>query len=468
MPPTDCISLAQLTRPPLPGIDHPDQVWLRPLAKESILSAGNKLLRFEFPISRWESVVIPALQKGITQAPWHKDQLQTLPLSTLAQVFNALLELSAQHILATEDHSTHPARDSVLNTWLSLILAVEDGLQFELPTLVSEDMAQIEQRRTASLALPYYRLTDDGDALHHMLTEEGFQSYFPNSTLPNTFLTYWISRQLSYCPPWVTLFQLLDDDSRQRYRYLHRFEGIAQWLENALPEDAWSNPAKRFINQDLAHNVSWIISHEQTEGQQYSSKAHIPCPVQCLVLVEGQTELVMLPALAKAMGVDFIEQGIYIAPVGGKNQLVSSYVAYAETLSIPICVIMDADAKPIYDDCRYYQRPNDTLILLEQGELEELYPKLWMEAALSDMGLQQDAFGPLSEPRQPGGTVRWLHHGWSVLGLGSFDKVTFARQLIQTIQSQPDLVETERQRPEGSGMITLIEQIMDTKRAGAL
>ncbi|UKI42508.1 MAG: hypothetical protein L6V95_06240 [Candidatus Melainabacteria bacterium] len=55
-----------------------------------------------------------------------------------------------------------------------------------------------------------------------------------------------------------------------------------------------------------------------------------------------------------------------------KNQVAKYYLDYINFVKIPIVILLDNDAKQIYDILKSKLRKSDKMILLEEGEFEDL------------------------------------------------------------------------------------------------
>lgn len=93
-----------------------------------------------------------------------------------------------------------------------------------------------------------------------------------------------------------------------------------------------------------------------------------------IVLVEGATETILLPFLAKRIGVDLSAIGAMIVPSGGANQVVKKYCQLKEIVNIPIFCLLDRDAAEQGRIIQNELRSQDCLYVLEDGEIECLFP----------------------------------------------------------------------------------------------
>ncbi len=159
-----------------------------------------------------------------------------------------------------------------------------------------------------------------------------------------------------------------------------------------------------------------------------------------VLLVEGATEEILLPKFAKLLGFDFEKEGIFVIASGGKNQVVKDYLAYRENLNLPMAVILDCDAKEQYDNIQSILRPQDNILLIEEGEFEDLLDKKLILKALNkefkntaqvdESDLQGDL--PMCDR---------LYELYKFKGFGEFKKVEFAKIIFEAISARNEIGE---------------------------
>jgi len=98
-----------------------------------------------------------------------------------------------------------------------------------------------------------------------------------------------------------------------------------------------------------------------------------------IIFVEGETEKVFFPIIAKKLGLDFEKVGLNIIPIYGKSRgkyHLSVWVEAAKTTNIPFFMILDKDASNEAEEyTRRYGEIQDKLFILSRGSLEEYYPR---------------------------------------------------------------------------------------------
>jgi len=196
-----------------------------------------------------------------------------------------------------------------------------------------------------------------------------------------------------------------------------------------------------------------------------------------IMLVEGQTEVILLPALAKLLNIDLIEISAYIDPCGGAQQVAKQYLNLRDTVSLPIMCLLDGDAVEQAELISDSLRDCDRLLTLRKGEIEDLFLEETifhcLQIYLSEMGFldsiqfedlhvepepapQAQSHAQLQlpfqsrfviqppqqpvqqQPQQPEPKVRRrveiLDRLCRARGLGDFDKVAFAKVLSEKIE----------------------------------
>lgn len=132
---------------------------------------------------------------------------------------------------------------------------------------------------------------------------------------------------------------------------------------------------KLISNKDLSLNVKWLKSLAE-DGSQIENRADLGLkfPLEKIIIAEGITEEILLPKFAKICGLDFDKAGITLISAGGKNQVVKLFYQFADTLKLPIFVLLDNDAKENFEEITHKLRPNDKVHIIESGEFEDILP----------------------------------------------------------------------------------------------
>ncbi len=197
--------------------------------------------------------------------------------------------------------------------------------------------------------------------------------------------------------------------------------------------------ALKYIPSECAVNLKWLKSLTLNQGMKdLREKYCLKFPIEKVILVEGITEEILLPAFSRYLGHDFYKNGLQVIPAGGKNQVVKMYYELAELLKIPIFVLLDKDAE---DNIRQIQprlRPQDKIHLVACGEFEDLLPKSLIVKTVNE---HFENFLSITEEDLAGGisNAKKLEEIFKTKGLHEFKKADFARLVRPNITQKSDI-----------------------------
>ncbi len=228
-------------------------------------------------------------------------------------------------------------------------------------------------------------------------------------------------------------------------------------LENKLDYKS----ALSYINENSVVNLRWLkaISEDNTPLKDLRELHCLKFPIEKVLLVEGLTEEILLPAFSKFLGYDFYRKGIQIIPAGGKNQVVKMYYKLIEELKIPIFLLLDKDAEDNIAQIRPRLREEDKIHLVSCGEFEDLLPKSLIIKAVNTC-LQNFAMIGEEDIEDGISKVENLENIFKTKGLHEFKKSEFAKLVRQNITDPTDI------SPEIADIINEIAQNnkpLDTK-----
>ena len=156
-------------------------------------------------------------------------------------------------------------------------------------------------------------------------------------------------------------------------------------------------------------------------------------PVSKVVLVEGITEEILLIEFAKILGLDFKKEGIFVLGAGGKNQVARKYYKLIEEIKIPIFILLDSDAKEIFDIITPKLRDKDKIHLIKTGEFEDILTGKLIKNALN-FHFAQNMLNNENEFEENGHAVVELHDCYKNNGWGEFKKADFAKIIREYLQ----------------------------------
>lgn len=196
------------------------------------------------------------------------------------------------------------------------------------------------------------------------------------------------------------------------------------------------------ILPDMPVNLRWLkMIASLNDIISAREKYQLKFPIREVVLVEGITEEILLPAFSKFLGFDFYEKGIHIIPAGGKNQVVKLYYELAEELKIPIFVLLDRDAEENIKQITPKLRKQDRIHLVSCGEFEDMLPKNLIVKTVNshfknflEINIEEIINNEYS-------TVEVLEELFKQKGLHEFKKAEFAKLVKDNIFEKDDISE---------------------------
>lgn len=174
-----------------------------------------------------------------------------------------------------------------------------------------------------------------------------------------------------------------------------------------------------------------------------------------VLLVEGQTESLILPTFAKLLGVDFNARAVYIESCGGAKQVVKHYLNLKELTTLPIICVLDADVSESAEIINDSLRAQDRMLTMNAGEMEDSFAPTTFHRLLNiylkETGcLEPIAFSELNTSE--GDRIEVLDRLFRIRGLGNFDKIGFAETAVKNLHKSdvPD---------DGKRIIGMVEEV---------
>ena len=197
--------------------------------------------------------------------------------------------------------------------------------------------------------------------------------------------------------------------------------------------------ALSFIDAHSVVNLRWLKSLNEVDNLAQNRQNHyLKFPIEKVILVEGLTEEILLPAFAKFLGYDFYREGVQIIPAGGKNQVVKMYYSLSEELKIPIFLLLDKDAEENISQIRPKLREQDKIHLVSSGEFEDMLPESLIIKAFNSLNKN---FSAITENDFQKGLshVENLELIYKNKGLHEFKKADFAKLIRENITEITDI-----------------------------
>jgi len=158
-----------------------------------------------------------------------------------------------------------------------------------------------------------------------------------------------------------------------------------------------------------------------------------------ILLVEGATEVILLPRLAALLDFNFSRVGAMVVPAGGANQVAKEYLYLKEVLRLPIFVVLDNDAEEQNEILQNSMRGDDRIHVLADGEMEDILTNDVFISLLNKFIESLSGMAPgTSNVRDEEFTQgvprkRALSRLWKERNLGKFDKVGFAKFIVEEL-----------------------------------
>ncbi|MCM1073578.1 MAG: ATP-dependent endonuclease, partial [Bacteroides sp.] len=198
--------------------------------------------------------------------------------------------------------------------------------------------------------------------------------------------------------------------------------------------------ALKLIEEDCPVNLKWLKSLKDNNQLENRKNHFLKYPLEKIILVEGITEEILLPAFSKFLGHDFYAEGIQIIAAGGKNQVVKMYYKLSQEVKLPIFVLLDRDAEDNIRQIEPRLREHDRIHLVSCGEFEDLLPK---SLIIKTVNAHFKNFLAINEHdlSEELPTAKILENIFKTRGLHEFKKAEFAKLVREKIAENTDISE---------------------------
>lgn len=189
---------------------------------------------------------------------------------------------------------------------------------------------------------------------------------------------------------------------------------------------------------NLPLNLKWLKTLAKDANQEQNRKdLGLKFPIKKVIIVEGITEEILLPKFAKICGCDFDKRGLYLISAGGKNQVVKLFYKFADSLKIPMFVLLDNDAKENFEAISLKLRPHDKVKVLASGEFEDILPLNLIKRTLNEHFRNYSSV-ILEDLRADAQMTQILEDLFKTRGL-EFKKAEFASLVGEIIATKDDI-----------------------------
>lgn len=160
-------------------------------------------------------------------------------------------------------------------------------------------------------------------------------------------------------------------------------------------------------------------------------------PISKLVLVEGITEEILLPKFAKILDYDFDKNGVFVMGAGGKSKVMQLYYKFKDTLKVPVIILLDNDAMPIFEQIKKNLKRKDKAMLIQKGEFEDILPLNLIKRTINNSFYDVEKV-KLSDFKAQTSICELLNDIYKSRGIGVFQKAHFAQNAADTIKDSKD------------------------------
>ncbi|MBQ7450640.1 ATP-dependent endonuclease [bacterium] len=159
-----------------------------------------------------------------------------------------------------------------------------------------------------------------------------------------------------------------------------------------------------------------------------------------VVLTEGATEEIIMPEFSKIHGSDWNKYGVKIVSTGGKSRILNYYKIYKEQIRVPLFILLDLDAEPVFTQLKKSLRKIDNAHLISAGEIEDIIPvNLFKNDINSEFKLQTKI--SVNDFDKNISMVENLHNIYKNNGFGEFKKAKVAQLIKETVTKNSTLGE---------------------------
>jgi hypothetical protein len=157
-----------------------------------------------------------------------------------------------------------------------------------------------------------------------------------------------------------------------------------------------------------------------------------------IIIVEGQTEALLLPLFARFLDQDVQKRGLMIVSAGGAQQIVKRYFSLRDIVCVPIVCAFDRDAQEQAAIVRDACRDRDIVHIFQAGEIEDTFE---LNAFVTFLNRYLETFPGSLQPvsaddfSKKGPRKIALSRLWKDRHLGAFDKIGFAESIVANLTS---------------------------------
>lgn len=397
----------------------------------------QRYFSLEEPSSRW-SKLSKSLQKQLRKRGINSSDFDSMTLVERSRIFsqifgfgNGVDQISSNDFTSLiEDQDRRIQLLDLVNQTVGVFLAFEDT------------------RRIANIAFDSWRLEDNFESL-------------PS----DTEFTCTLAKEFNLSEAeiaWLNMAQISKINwSRLLYPGPWSQDPTAQFINHFSEELLGKLTSSKNPQESLKKETIELLNFWSSTLRSFRKKLPGSFLPNVVVLVEGQSEEILLPTFGELRDLDFSVNGIEIRSCGGAKQIVKQYLNLRDTIELPMISIFDADVSEESQIIKDSLRDIDRLHVLKSGELEDSFTE---QAFISHINHYIQKIGSTRfikvqelNPHKP--RVQQMANIWGRKNIGTFDKVEFAKitrdniketeipyEFNQIIESIRDCVDASRKR----------------------
>lgn len=403
-------------------------------------SVFQKWFAFEEPSNKW-SQIRKALKKLIRRG---SDKIaDSLSLQQQGVLFSHIFG-SSNIKSSTDSHERNAEK------LLSLVLAAADIKRFN--RLAFDTWLNSASASTTACAIAGGKEGNSQSDSHGSeplaISISGYNTSFDISISRDSVLSQsellWLENSINASPGWSIL------KNEGPWTGDARAELVKQFLDEIATYLRKSSYSQSIFSQKLADHAlnTWASLLEKWRenncSQPVATRLTGSFQPSILLLVEGQTECILLPAMSKLLGTDLDALAVDITDCGGAKQVVKQYLNLREVTVLPIVCVLDSDVEEPAEIISDSLRPSDRLITMTRKEIEDTFSEaaflrllnIYMSHKAELYSNSPLTLSEIQEMEQhETGRTAVLDRLMRARGLGSFDKIGFARVAAEKLQS---------------------------------
>ena len=256
----------------------------------------------------------------------------------------------------------------------------------------------------------------------------------------------------------------------------HASRAVPDWSV-LLSSGPWNNDARIDFMSTLLSEVhslplelsGFLKAHDLFHKHLIARRSQLPGSFfpNLILLVEGETEMILLPHFAKLLGYDFSQMGVMISSAGGAKQVARRYFELRDVVKLPIVSFVDADAGEEVDVAQEALRESDRLHIWKEGEIEDTLDAGVLVNQLNAFLQTSGGPGAISYNDFPAGQRRTaiLNKLWRARGLGNFDKIGFAELIASNMRDKNEVPKAVAEAIRGIEEVLRRQSVGDSRTA---